>query len=146
MSFDYDEQIEKLKTLLNSEEGQALMRKFVEERVKKQEIANGRYRKFEKFLETHDFDEIMQRLIAENGDEWRGKCYKKGYMPHPNNKLAFLIDYVVHNYEPITVDELECEHFPDGIWFIKGYYIQMIWGQGVLTNIFDKNKKFLLQV
>ncbi len=88
----------------------------------------------------------MQRLINENGDDWRERCYNKGYQPYPNNKLAFLIDYVVHNYESITVSELECEHFADEIWFFKGYYIQMIWGQGVLTNIFNKNKEYLLQV
>lgn len=133
MSFE----IEKLKELLESEEGKASMRKFVEERVKKQEIANGRYRKFEKWLETHDFDALMQRLEKEHGVSWHNNCYNKGYEPHPNNKLAFLIDYVVHNYEPISVPQIESEHFPNQSWFFKGYYINMTWGQGVFTQILD---------
>jgi len=134
---DHSKQIELLEKLLNSEEGKASMKKFFNDLADKKKIAEGRYRKFEKWLETHDLDEIMQRLEKEHCVEWRNKCYNNGYEPYPNNKLAFLIDYVVHNYYSISVPQIESEHFANQSWFFKGYYINMTWGQGVFTQIFD---------
>ena len=115
--------------------------------AKEQRIAEGRYRKFEKYLETHNFDELLQRLVAENGDEWCDKCGKKGYEPYPNNKLAFVIDYLVHNYESIDVIEIEPKHFPSTIYFFKGYYFQTICGQGCFHRIYNKEgMQMVLQV
>ena len=120
---------------INSPEGKA----YFEREGKKIEIKHGRYKRFEKYLETHDFNEIMQRLIAENDEKWCDKCYKNGYQPYPNNKLAFLIDYVTHNCESISVPQIESEHFSNQTWFFKGYYINMMFGQGVFTQIFDND-------
>jgi hypothetical protein len=73
----------------------------------KHEIKLGRYKKFEKYLETHDFDELMYKLILEHGEEWREKCWHNGYEVHPNNKLAFIIDYVVIGNETFKSEDKE---------------------------------------
>jgi hypothetical protein len=129
----WKEMSEALDDFIHSPEGDA----YFENIRKKKEIQQGRYARFEKYLETHDINELMQRLIAENGEERHDYCYKKGYEPYPNNKLNFLIHYVTDNLAPIEVAELNNKHFPNETWFFKGYYINMMWGQGVFTQLFD---------
>jgi hypothetical protein len=142
----HDKSLKALRDFLDSPEGKASMREFAEKMANEQKIAEGRYKKFEKYLETHDFDKLMYRLILENGDKWQDKCYKRGYEPYPNNKLRFVIDYLVHNYEPIEVSEIEPKHFPSTIYFFKGYYFQTICGQGCFHRIYKKDMQMVLQV
>jgi hypothetical protein len=147
MSLNYGKIAKEMKEWAESPEGIAIRNEFVEKMAKKLRIAEGRYEKFEKYLETHDFEVLMQRLIQEHGEEWQDKCYKKYYEPYPNNKLRFVIDYLVHNYEPIEVLEIEPEHFPSTIYFLKGYYFQTICGQGCFHRIYNKEgMQMVLQV
>jgi hypothetical protein len=130
--------IEKLKALMESDEGKKDLQKYFGKIAEKKKLDESRYRRFEKYLETHDINELMQRLIEEHGEAWHDKCSNKGYEPYPNNKLGFLIDYVVHNLAPVSVPQLDNFHsFPNQVWFFKGYYIQMTWGQGVFTELYD---------
>jgi hypothetical protein len=143
MSLDY----KKMKKWAESPEGIAIRNEFIEKMAKELKIADGRYRKFEKYLETHDFETLMYRLILEHDDGYLEKCGHKGYEPYPNNKLAFVIDYLVHNYEPIEVAEIEPKHFPSTIYFFKGYYFQTICGQGCFHRIYNKeDMRMVLQV
>ena len=135
MSIDVEQFKKDLEEWVESDAGKA----YFEKERKKLEIKRGRYARFEKWLEINDFDALMIRLEKEHGTAWRNNCYNKGYEPHPNNKLAFIIDYVVHNRESICVPQIESEHFPSESWFFKGYYINMTWGQGVFTQILDKD-------
>ena len=110
------------------------------------ELLQKRYLRFEKWLETNDFDKLLYSLILRHGDDYQDKCYHNGYMPMPNNVLSFIIDYIVHNYDAITVTEIESD-FSDGVWFFKGYYFQMILGQGTITRIYNKSDmRLILQV
>ena len=131
--------IEKFKKLIkefpNTPEGKA----YFEDIRKKNEIKKGRYLRFEKWLETNDFNALMQRLEKEHGVAWRNNCYNRGYEPYCNNKLAFIIDYIVHNRESISVPQIESEHFGNQSWFFKGYYFNIMWGQGTFTQVFDNN-------
>lgn len=133
-----------MKELLNSEEGKASMKKHFEKLVEKKKIDEGRYRKFEKWLETHDFNILMQRLEKEHDNSWRNNCYNKGYEPYPNNKLAFLINYLVYNHKSVSVPQIESKNFPSESWFFKGYYFNMMFGQGVFTQVFDSNFKQII--
>ena len=119
---------------------------YCEKIGKQYELQLKRFAKFEEWLKYNDFDKLIQRLISEHDDKYHEKCYNKGYQPYPNNKLSFLVDYVVHKFEPIKVTELNC-NFSNEIWFYKGYYFQMVYGQGVLTNIYDKETmELILQI
>ena len=147
IGLDYKAMEKSLDEFVKSEEGKAFHEEYFGNLKKIQDIQEGRYRKFEKYLETHDFDKLMQRLIIENGDKWREKCWHKGYEPYLNNKLGFLIEYLLHNYEPIEVVEIEPKHFPSTIYFFRGYYFQTICGQGCFHRIYNKeNMKMILQV
>ena len=88
----------------------------------------------------------MNRLILEHDDNYITKCYDKGYMPHPNRKLSFIIGYVFDNLAGIKVSELDCD-FPSDIRQFKGHYFQHIHGQGTITRIYSKKDlKMLLQL
>lgn len=133
MSIDFEKFKKLIKEFPNTPEGKA----YFENERKKNEIKKNRYLRFEKWVEENGLDELMQRLEKEHGVAWRNNCYNRGYEPYCNNKLRFVIDYVVHNYEPVSVPQIESEHFPNESWFFKGYYINMTWGQGVFTQVFD---------
>ena len=146
MSLDYEE-LRNFKRAIeefpNTPEGKKYFEKMgIELKIKK-----GRYARFEKWLEHNDFEALMFRLIHEHGDDYQEKCMHNGYEPYPNNKLEFLIDYLVHNYEPIEVPEIEPEHFPSTIYFFRGYYFQTICGQGCFHRIYNKeDMRMVLQV
>lgn len=143
MTPDYKKMIDAIKEFPNTQEG----KKYFEKQRKINEIKRGRYLKFEKYIETHDFDELMYRLILEHDTEWNEKCWHNGYEVHPNNKLAFVIDYVIHNNESIRVPQIESEHFPTETWMFKGYYFQLMIGQGSAIFIYNADdKKCLLSV
>jgi hypothetical protein len=143
MSLDYKEMENALQNFIDSDAGKA----YFENMKKINDIKVGRYKRFEEWLKNNDFDELMLRLIHEHGEDYCEKCYHNGYEPYPNRKLAFLIDYLVHNYEPIEVLEIEPEHFPSTIYFFKGYYFQTICGQGCFHRIYNKeDMQMILQV
>lgn len=122
---------------------------YLERERKKIEIKRGRYLRFEKYLETHNFDELMNRIISEHGENWRNKCRQNNYEIHTNNKLRFIIDYIFHNVKSVHVPELEPEdfHFPTETWLFRGYYFQLMFGQGTATFIYNaEDKKCLLSL
>ena len=135
--------IEKMKKEMKeweiSKKGKAYFRKMHEE----QEILEKRYKRFEKWLEINDFDELVHRLILEHGDEWYEKCSDNGYEVHPNNKLNFIISYVFNNSVPKLIQELE-NMFNTDIRFFKGYYFRIMHGQGSVFDLYDKDFKHLL--
>jgi len=128
--------IEALKAYLDSPEGKAQTEKFFNELAEKQKLKEARYRRFEKWLETNDFDKLMYRLILEHGEEWREKCWHKGYEVYSNNKLRFVTSYVFDNLAPISVPKLE-NMFPTEIRFFKGYYFRIMHGQGSVFDLYN---------
>jgi len=121
----------------NSEKGQVYFRGLVE----KQKLKEGRHRRFEKWLENNDFDKLMNRLILEHDDEYIDKCYHKGYEPYPTRKMQFVFDYVTeYAGTPAKVKEFEC-NFPHQEWEFNGYYFGIMWGQGAVITIWNKEDK-----
>ena len=135
--------IKKLEVYLESPEGKAKTEEYFTELVEKQEIRRKRHLRFEKWLETNDFDKLMYRLILEHNDEYIDKCYHNGYMPYANRKLSFVIGYVFDNFAEIRLVELDCD-FASDIRLFKGYYFQHIHGQGTITRIYNKDDMRLL--
>jgi len=132
MGLDYEKMIKQMTEWVESEDGKA----YFENRRVIHEIENARYERFKAYLETHDFDKLMYRLILEHGEEWREKCYHSGCEPYCNNKLQFIIDYVQHNLEKIRGAQLE-NVFNTNIWFFKGYYFRIMHGQGSCFDLYN---------
>lgn len=110
------------------------------------ELKVKRWTRFETWLENNDFDKLMYRIIYEHNDEYREKCYINGFQPFPNMKLKFILDYVVRHHEPIEVSKIDCP-FPNTIYLFKGYYFQIIYGQGSFIRIYNcDDNRILLQL
>ena len=139
---DLDKYRKDLAEWVESDKGKAYFEKMKQKFIIQQE----RFKRFEEWLKDADFDRVMYRIILEHGDDYVDSCYHKGVMPHPNNKLSFLIDYVVNNLDNVNVKKLECD-FPNKIWLFQDYYFQHIHGQGVITRIYNKeDMRMLLQI
>lgn len=126
---------------IESDEGKAYFKKIEMEN----ELQLKHFIRFEEWLKHNDFDKLIQRLISEHDKDYREKCYSEGHEPYPNQELDFLFDYIQDRLEPIRVSQLE-SIFHNQIWFFKGYYFQMTWGQGVVYEIYDGDFKDLLSV
>ena len=97
MKFDAEKSKNLLDRWIDSEEA----KEYFNHKKKLHEIRLNRYKIFEKYLETHDFDKTMYRILLEHNADWVEKCGINGYEPYPNNKLRFIFDYIEDNYEPI---------------------------------------------
>ena len=135
--------LEDLKKWAKSDKGKA----HFENIRKKRSIRKGRLNKFTKWLEDgNDFDKLLYKLILKHGDDYVERCYNNGCEPHPNNVLTFIFDYVIENGDDVNIKELRCE-FPSIILELKGYYFQVIWGQGAIQRIYNKeDMRMILQI
>ena len=106
-------------------------------------IKKMRYEKFERYLKTHDFDQLLYRIILEHNSEWLSYCWYNGKEAYPNNKLKFIIDYIFDNTKPVCVPELNKEYVTSTRLF-KGYYFQLVYGEYVCTLIYNASDNMCL--
>lgn len=133
---------QKLNEWCESEDG----KRYFENEKKKHEIKLGRFNKFKSWLDNNDFDTLIYRLILMHDDDYIEKCHNKGYEEKPNNVLEFIFDYVIEFGKQVKVKEFDCD-FSNAIWEFKGYYFQIIWGQGAIQRIYNKeDMRMLLQL
>lgn len=136
------EMLNKIKEYLESPEGKLKEERYFAELKVKKDIAQVRYSKIEKYLESTSFDVLVQRLFSEHNEQYCDNSYKKGIEPGPNNKMQLLFDYLGDRLSPISVPEIESElHFNTTIYFFKGYYFVIMYGQGCAYLFFNLNKK-----
>jgi len=136
--------LDKWKEILDSPEVQARMDAWAKREKEKQDIQEGRFIKLEKYLNEHDFGEILERLIKEHDDEYCDKCYKKGHEPHPNNKLYLLYSYLEENYTPVYNDLIP-QDFLSSSYFFKGHWFTVYCGQGCFYRIYNHKLETILQ-
>lgn len=113
---------------------------FVDYEIKRM-IRIGRYIRFAKWLDENDFDRLMYRLLLEHGKEYFEKCYLSGIEPCPNNKLDFILKYLIDNYASVLVKGIETS-ISNEVWLFKGYYFQIIFKGGI--RIYNKEDMRLL--
>lgn len=105
---------------------------------KQEEQKQLRYDKFEKWLETNEFEPVFQKLLQRNGDERSEWCYKNGYEKYGTPLMQFLCDYVSHRTEQKENDKIDGD-FQAGLWYFKGYWFELVCGQGCFWAIYDEN-------
>ena len=134
--------IKKFEEFLNSNEGKA----YIEKENQKHLFQLHRFNRFDEWLKHNDFDNLLYRLINKHDEEYREKCWHNGCEAHPNNVLQFLFDYLNYSFDTINVTEIDSD-FMNQIWFFKGYYFQVIYGQGSFIRIYNKSDmRLILQV
>ena len=136
------EMIKKLNEYLESPEGKLKEEQYFAKLREEKKIAEVRYTKIEKYLENTSFENLIQRLFSEHDESYRDNSYKKGIEPGPNNKMQLLFDYLENRLSTITVPEIESQlHFNTTIYFFKGYYFVIMYGQGCAYLFFNSDKK-----
>jgi len=142
MTMDVEKHKREMNEWAESEQGKAHFENY----WKKNDIKQKRFERFTEWLKHNDFDKLMYRIILEHNEEYREKCWHNGFEAYPNNKLSFLLDYVMDNYEAIKVPQIDTD-FANSVWFFNGYYFQLIHGQGTITRIYNKeDMRCILQV
>jgi hypothetical protein len=143
-----NERLKELIRLMNefneSDEGIAYFKELNEKHRIEAEIKSKRIEKLVEYLKNQDFDKIMDRMILEHNDDYRDKCYNKGYEPYPNNKLNLFFDFLEKNYHPIEDDTIHNGTFSQTIYFYKGYFFTKMYGQGTATLIYGKDKQRII--
>ena len=132
--------IEKLKAYLESPEGKKATEEYFGNLAKQEAIKKGRFEKFDMWLEDNDFDQLLYRLILEHDDAYREKCYHNGYEPFMNNKLQFVFDYACDRGKAVKKIPKELKTiFAQAVYEFRGYYFEIVWGQGSITAIYNKD-------
>ena len=134
-----------MRAYMDSEEGEAALDEWAKRMSIKNDIAQVRYLKIDKYLETHDFADVMKRLEEEHGEDHRDKCYKKGYEPYPNHKFELLFDYISEEFSHVDNDLIP-QDFLAQCYFFKGYYFTVYCGQGCFYRVYDSKFKHILQI
>lgn len=103
------------------------------------------YERFEKWLNNNDFDKLLLKIIFKHTDEYIEQCHNNGKEVHPNNILCMLFDYVIEHSEPLKkVPKTIQNKFFNHVFKFKGYYFQIIMGQGTVYCIWNVDDKELL--
>lgn len=123
----------------------SLFAEFAVELKAKQEIKKARFAIIEKYLETTNFDHLIQRIIDEHNDDYRNRCYKRGYEPYPNQKADLLFDYIREHGTDVT-GQVDDNPFESEAYEFKNYYFQLNRGQGCYWRIFNPNKEDILTI
>lgn len=144
MERDYKKMSEAFDKILNSDE----LKKYFERLAVKNKIKAKRFRKFTFYLKKHSFDNLLIRLIKENGEEYQDKIFHKEHSePYPNNKLQFVMNYVhQRGKKKDYVKDITGSGFSEICYYFNGYYFLTIYGQGSIDRIYNKNKEMLLQI
>jgi len=105
---------------------------------KRMENQKNRYNKFKKWLENNDFDTLLYHIILKHGDGYRSRCYENGYEPYPNNIMRFIFSYIIERGgKEVNKKEFDVP-FLNQIFEFNGYYFQIVWGQGSIMKIYNK--------
>ena len=135
--------LERFDKFINSEEGQRSLKEFAEELNRKHE----RVVKAKTYLDSLSQEEFEQKLLSEiekHDDNWRRKCYDKGYEPYPSNLLGMVFSVADLGDESTEYNEILDDfdaHFGAGTKIYRDYYFNWIFGQGTVLRIFNKNKE-----
>jgi hypothetical protein len=136
------EMLEKLKEYLESEKGKKETEEYFNIIKIKKEINNKQLNRF--YLRIHSADQFVdfiEKVVSKyNSDKYRNFWYNKGYEP-PEILYWFLFDYA-EKYGRDCCD-LEYEtygnYFTTAMYYINGYYIYRMDGQGSCVQIEKQN-------
>jgi hypothetical protein len=137
--------IEKLRAYLDSDEGKRETEEYSQRVAEESAIRERRVNRVGEFLKEKDFDQIIQRIVWEHDDEYRERCYSRGYEPYPNHKTELLFDFVRSRVTDVHNDLIP-QDFLSECLFYKGYWFTTYCGQGCFYRIYDHKINIILQI
>lgn len=122
---------------LNSEEGQAEMNAWALSHAEKMKLIKSRTVKLNN-CSDEQFEYFMQKVFKDNGEEWKDKCYEKGYEPYPTNLMYLVFDCAKNHGKDISNESNSIFH--ENVWFYRGYYFSILHGQGSHSSIMNQQE------
>lgn len=138
--------LEKLQAFLESPEGVIAMDEFGEKMKRESELKEAQCLRVESmFVDQESFDFLMQKICDMHNKKYEDACYKKGYVPYPNNVLSAMINVIEkHGSDVESLDTLT-EKFPSEIVEYMGWQIGYTHGQGTCISVY-KNKELIIRL
>ncbi len=130
---------------LATDEGNEINDKYIGKIKKKREIKKSQLERFHlKYSNKESFSFIVEKIIEKyESDAYKDREYGKcGRMP--NTELYyFLCDYAEKYGRELTDKELKkySNDFTGEIYYVHGYYIQKMYGQGCVVRIDHEKEK-----
>lgn len=146
---DYDKLEKEWKEYLNSPQFEKDIKEYAQKLNTEDEIKVGRIEKVDRYLSSVNFDTLMNRLKTEHNEEYKDRCYKNGYMPHPNNKLCLLLDFLNEKIseQKDFIDGVTVDGMPgQTVHFYRGYYFVNVSFHTGFTRILTEEKTSFFQI
>lgn len=141
-----NDMLERLQAFMDSPEGEIAMKQFGEEMKRKEERKTANRLRMEKmFTDQESFDILMHKICDMHDNAYDDACYKKGYMPHPNNVLYAIMSVIEeHGTDVPPLDGLT-ESFSSELIEYMGWQIAYTYGQGTCISVY-KNKELMVRL
>ena len=115
----------------------AFMEKYFEKLAERDKIYDSQLKRFHEYLKNNSFEEIVNKITTKyESDAYKDRHFNRGYEP-PEDLYQFLYDYVMEYGREATSEEYEKygNMFSVDIYYIDGYYFNMMIGQGSAIDI-----------
>jgi hypothetical protein len=125
---------------LKTEEAKKDIADHFKKLIQKDEIYETQLDRFHKFLETNSLEKIVNKVCLKyESDTYKDRWFNKGFEA-PEDLLHFLFDYACKYGRKATKKEIHKygNMFTDDMYYIKGYYFNMMLGQGSCVKVVKK--------
>jgi hypothetical protein len=138
--------LQKIKEFHESPEGKKALQEFAE-KIAREHKRKEKAKDYLLSLSKYKFDKLVSRLMVQNGEERRDKCYKEGCEPYPTNLMYLLFEAAsIGGKEYTKTLDRGDEIFGGGTVKFRGYYFNWIHGQGTITRIFNNKKEEIFSI
>lgn len=137
--------IENLKEFLDSPEGKESLQKWAD-KIRRNDDRLEKAHNIIKERGCDFFDSLISREINKYTEEYRNKCYERGYEPYPTRITGTIFAAAGRYYDSIheeALDEFD-SHFGGGTVNYMGYQFNWIHGQGTVLRIFKDGEELLM--
>lgn len=136
-----NDQLSAFRAHLKSEKGQALMKEYFGKLANEKKIQESQLKRFDaKFKDNFEF--IVEKVLAKyDSKKYRESWYKRSIEP-PETLISFLFEYAGKYGRKCKKKEYKKygNMFTGELRFCKGYYFNLMHGQGSVIHVIKENK------
>lgn len=96
------------------------------------------------FEDDTTFSQTLYKLIKKHNDEYKDKCLSKGFELYPNNVLNLIFKHVFNTVK--SGSQVVDFNYPGETYYYRGFFFEIIFGQGVVVIIYNENKNVILSI
>lgn len=137
--------LKKMQEYLDSEEGRDAAKRFVDKLNNHYLILNSQ---ISRLHASGRFKELVEKAIVKySSDKYRDSWFKRGIEP-PEKLFWFLLEYVKCHGRECEIPEWEkyANDFSAELYYLDGYYFNLMHGQGSVVQIIKEEFKYEVRV